>query len=87
MPPRIHSFVYHCSGEEMRIFSSSLGFVHELLDQPISARDDVVAFFLQQASVSQPDPERFLIDAGKELAILLAGQLPRLNNLLRRLSP
>ena len=33
------------------------------------------------------EPQAFLVGAGKELAGLLAGELPRLSGLLRRLSP
>ena len=85
-PPRIHSFVYRCDDEELKAFSGSLEFVPILLATPITAPDDVIAAFLRQASASHPDPERFLIYAGKELASLLGGEMQRLNSLLRRLS-
>ena len=87
LPPRIHSFVYRCGGEELRTFSNSLDFLSILLAAPIGGQDDVIASFLRQASASHPEPERFLIDSGKELAVLLGGQLQRLNTVLRRLSP
>ena len=87
LPPRIHSFVSPCAGEELRMFSSSLEFVPILLSAPIGAADDVIAAFLRQASASHPEPQRFLVDAGKELAGHLGGQLQRLNGVLRRLSP
>ena len=87
LPLRIHSFVYHCEGEELREFSDSLDFLPIILSAPISAQDDVIASFLRQASESHPDPQRFMIGAGKELAVYFAGQLQRLNNVLRRLSP
>ena len=86
-PPRIHSFVHQCGGGEIKSFSSSLEFVPILLAAPINATDEVIASFLRHASASHPEPERFLIGAGKELAVLLGGQLQRLNNLLKRLSP
>ena len=86
LPARIHSFVYHCRGEELQAFSRSLEFIPLLLAARVGAPDEVIASFLQRASPSHPDPERFLIAAGKELAVLLGGDLQRLNNLLRRLS-
>ena len=86
LPPRIHSFVYRCNEEELRGFSDSLDFMPILFALPVSATDDVVAAFLRRASASHPEPERFLVDAGKELATLLGGQLQRLNSVLRRLS-
>ena len=86
LPPRLHSFVYRSEGEELRAFSSSLEFIPLLLAAPVGSPDDVVASFLRQASESHDDPDRFLVDAGRELARLLGDRLQRLNNLLRRLS-
>jgi hypothetical protein len=87
LPPTIYSLVYECSGEELRTFSSSLDFMPILLAAPIAAPEDVVTSFLRQASACHPDPERYLIDAGKELAALLVGNVQQLNHMLRRLSP
>ena len=86
LPPRIHSFVYRCPDDELQTFSSSLEFLPALLAAPIGAPDDVIASFLRQASASHPEPERFLVEAGKKLAVHLGGELQRLNNVLRRLS-
>ena len=87
LPPRIHSFVYRCDGEELQAFSSSLDFMPIILAAPVTATDDVLTSFLRQASATHPEPERFLVEAGKELAVHLGGQLQRLNSALRRLSP
>lgn len=88
LPPRIHSFVYQCDAEELKDFSSSLEFIPILLASPtIQAQDDVIASFLRLASAAHPEPEKFLVEAGKELAVLLGGQLRRLTSILRRLSP
>ena len=86
LPPKIHSFVYRCRDEEVRDFSGSLDFLSYLLASPAGPPDDMVASFLRQASLSHPEPETFLVEAGKELATLLGGQLQRLNGLLRRLT-
>ena len=86
-PPRIYSRVSLCAGEELRAFSDSLEFLPLLMASATAATDDVVASFLRQAGEVQTHPEGFLVDAGKELAHLLVGQLPRLNGVLRRLSP
>ena len=87
LPPKIHSFVYVSDDQELSEFSSSLDFIPILMSAPISAADDVIAAFLRRASQSHSDPESFLIGSGKELALLLAGQLQRLNSVLRRISP
>lgn len=86
-PPRIHSFVYDCSTEEVRTFSESLDFLPILLSPSINAQDDVIASFLRIAGACHVDSNVFLVNAGKTLATLMAGQLPRLNNVLRRISP
>ena len=78
--------MYRCPDDELQTFSSSLEFLPALLAAPISAPDDVIASFLRQASASHPEPERFLVEAGKKLAVHLGGELQRLNNVLRRLS-
>ena len=85
-PPRIHAFVYVCQAQELRDFSAALDFLSILLAAPVAAQDDVTASFLRQASRAQPDPERFLVAAGKEVAALLANETRRLNGILRRLS-
>ena len=87
LPPRIHSFVYRCDGPELREFSSSPDFLPTLLNtRGTGAQDDVVAAFLRQAGEVHEEPRLFMVDAGKELAILLANNLPRLNNVLKRLA-
>ncbi len=87
VPSRIYSFVFPCDGEELREFSSSLDFLSILLSAPIQAQDEVVAAFLRLASASHPDPQKYLVESGRELASHLGGQMQRLNNVLRRLSP
>lgn len=87
LPPRIHSFVYSCDQEEVREFSASLDFLSVLLASPAGSPDDVVASFLRQASIAYPEPERFLLVAGKDLAALLGNQLQRLNSILKRIAP
>ena len=86
-PPRIYSRVHPCVSEELRVFSDSLEFLPLLLASATGATDDVIASFLRQAGAAHPDHEDYLVEAGKELAVLLVGQLPRLNGVLRRLSP
>lgn len=85
-PPRIHSFVYFCDKNTLTEFSQSLDFIQVLISSELVSNDDVISSFIHQASVTQQDQELFLINAGKELAKLLNGQLPRLNSFLRRLS-
>lgn len=87
LPPRpapLHSFVYPCEPAEIAQFSRSLDFLSLLLSRE-GLGDEVVAACLRQASQAHPEPRAFLVRAGKELAQLLSGQLPRLNALLKRI--
>ncbi len=83
--PRIYGFVHDCTADEVFQFTQSVDFLPLLLAAPISAPDDVIASFLRQAADVHPNPQEFLITAGKTLAIALTGQLPRLNTILGRL--
>ncbi len=84
-PPRVHSFVYLCEGDEVRRFTRSLDFLAILLNSKAGSVDEVVSACLRQASRSHDDERAFLVRAGKELAVLLGGELNRLNAILRRI--
>ncbi len=85
-PARIHSFVYQCQPEEVREFSRSFGFLSILINThlPVSV-DEVIAASLRQMSQVDEDPHRFLVTAGKELAILLGAEFNRLKAILGRM--
>ena len=87
LPPRIHAFVYSCSAAEVDGFTSSMDFLRLLLNINIPAGDEVIAACLLGASAVQDSGSGFLLRVGKALAGELAGDLPRLNSLLRRISP
>jgi hypothetical protein len=86
LPPRIHAFVYLCTPQEVVDFTGTLDFLHLMVNSGVPAVDEVVAACLRQASNHHPDGRAFLVQAGKVLALELAGQLQRLNAILRRLS-
>lgn len=86
VPPKIHAQVSICKLEDVRALTMSLEFLSVLVTSSVGSPDDVIAAFLRIASVSHPDPKRFLVDAGKNIATLLAGDVHRLNALLRRIS-
>jgi len=84
-PPRVHSFVYLCKPDEVRRFTQSLDFLTILLNARAGSTDEVVAACLRQAGSTHEDNRAFLVTAGKELAVLLGGELNRLNAILRRI--
>ena len=83
-PARIHSFVYACDVEEVEKFSQSFDFLSILVAAKGQA-DELIAASLRHAAQAQPDPRRFLVRAGKELAVLLGAEPNRLNTILRRI--
>ena len=84
-PPRVPSFVYLCEQDEVCRFTQSLDFLPILLGTRAEAVDEIVSACLRQASCAHDDQRAFLVKAGKELAILLGGELNRLNAILRRI--
>ena len=87
LPPHIHSFVYRCHRSETEAFTRRLDFLRLLLTGAGPAADEVVTACLVQVAAANPDRRGFLVRAGKMLASELAGELPRLNALLGRISP
>jgi hypothetical protein len=87
-PARIHSFVYQCTSQEVMDFGKSFDFLNILLNAnlPVPA-EELVGASLRQMSRAHSDPRAFLVAAGKELAILLSGNLNQLNATLGRLNP
>jgi len=85
-PARIHSFVYLCSPEEVKEFSQSFAFLNLLIGTHLPVPvEELVAACLRQMCQVQEDPHAFLVAAGKELAILLSGELNRLKAILGRI--
>jgi len=83
-PARIHSFVYACDAAEVAKFSHSFDFLSILVNFREQA-DELIAACLRHAAQAHPDPRAFLVRAGKELAVLLAGEISRLDTILRRI--
>lgn len=84
-PPRVHSFVYLCSSDEVRRFTQTLDFLPTLLNTRTELGDEVLAACLRLASNAHDDRSLFLVRSGKEIAVLLSGELNRLNAILRRI--
>ena len=86
-PARIHSFVYQCQPEEVKEFSQSFDFLNILISTrlPVPVEELVAASLRQMAEVSE-DRQRFLVAAGKELAVLLGGEFNRLKAILGRIN-
>ncbi len=87
LPPRIHSFVYTCTREQAEQLTSRLEWLRLLLNSGVPAADEVVGACLREAAAYHADARAFLARAATALAAELAGDLPRLNAVLRTVSP
>jgi len=85
-PPHVHAFVTECTKEEISAFTENLDFLHSLLSTPVANIDQVITSFLLLSCQSHSDSTAFLALAGKALANELAGNVIRLNAILRSLS-
>jgi len=85
-PARIHSFVYLCPPEEVKEFGQSFDFLNMLINTRLPVpTEELVAACIRQMSRAYEDPRAFLVAAGKELAILLGGNLNQLKAILGRI--
>ena len=88
-PPRIHTFLYTCTPDEVRSFFGigavpRLDFLH-LLAGFGGPGDDAMAAALRNASQAFNDPRAFLVAASRTVAMELSGDTARINAIVRRL--
>ena len=86
-PPRVHSFVYLCSPEEISRFTTRLDLLRLLLNSGASHADEIIGACIRQAASSHAQPDDFLADACRTLAVELSGDVARLSAILRRVAP
>lgn len=88
-PPISLDPVYLCDDGEVRAFTRRLDFIRLLLDSREVPADELLLSCLRLAAQARPEAERrpFLLEAGRELARLMSGDLVRLEALLGRLDP
>jgi hypothetical protein len=86
-PPITLDRIAPCTDAEVVEFTARFDFLRLILDAPDAPADELIAAGLRTAANARPPAERrlFLISAGRECARLLARDLTRLENLVRRL--
>jgi hypothetical protein len=86
-PPVTLDWLYQCSDEEIRTFTERFDYFRLILEAPEAPADELLAASLRAGASAQPEGERetFLVEAGRELVRLLAGDPNRLEGVLRRL--
>jgi hypothetical protein len=86
-PPVTLDWLYQCNDGEVRAFTTRFDYFRLVLESREAPADELLAASLRAAAVARPESERepFLVEAGRELVRLLAGEPVRLEGLLRRL--
>jgi hypothetical protein len=84
-PPTSLDVLYTCGSEELVEFTGRFDYFRLVLDNRDLPADELLAANLRYAAEGRSDGEMFLVDAGRELARILAMDLVRLDGLLRRL--
>ena len=81
--------IYACTPEDIRAFTARFDFFRMALNSIEVPGDELLAAAVRSAATAQPDQDRadYLREAGRELARLLARDLSRLENLLKRIQP
>ena len=85
-PPRIHAFVSPCPPAEVARFTADLDFLRLLLNSGPPMADEVVVACLREAANCHQDSGAFIRQAGRALAMELAGDLPRLSAIMGRVT-
>jgi hypothetical protein len=86
-PPVTLDWLYQCTDEEVQAFTARLDYFQLILGARQAPTDELLIASIRNAAAARAEREgeTFLIDAGRELARLLAGDPLRLEGLLRRL--
>lgn len=81
-PPMSLSDVRQCTPEEVRLFTQRVDYVRLVLGASEVPSDDLVGASLRLASECHENTDTFLIEAGRQLARELSGDLKRLSHVL-----
>ena len=85
LPPRIHTFLYACSGAEVRTFMERSDWTALVLASALPTADDVLAAALREAAPHFDDSRAFLMQACRTIAAQLPTDAARLAAIMRRL--
>ncbi len=87
-PPMSLVEVLTCTSDELVAFTGRFDYFRLVLAGRDPLADELLAAHLHQAAAARGEAgHSFLIEAGRELARLLAADLPRLEAILRRIRP
>ena len=83
-PARIHSFMYLCSDEQVRVFTRTDDYLRSILNTSKVPTDELVIAVLRHAVRAHGHAPSYLVQMGKELSRLLSDDYDRLSSIIRR---
>ncbi len=88
-PPVTLDSIRPCRVAEVLECTAGLDYLRLILNSPEAPADELMVVSLRNAAAARPPEDRTLFSrsAGRELAKLLSRDLPRLENMLRRIRP
>jgi len=88
-PPATLDEINTCAPDQVIAFTRQFAFLRTILDARDAPADELVAACLRLAAAARLETERraFLLNAGRELARLLASDPVRLEGILKRIKP
>jgi hypothetical protein len=88
-PPVTLDSIHPCTPAEVLGCTASFDYLRLIMNSPEAPADELIVVSLRKAADARPPEDRtaFLRSAGRELAKLMSRDLPRLENLLRRIKP
>jgi len=88
-PPVTLDSIRPCTPAEVLDCTSTFDYLRLILNAPDAPADELMAVSLRNAAAARPPEDRpfFLRAAGREVARLLSRDLPRIENVLRRIRP
>lgn len=85
-PPRIHSFVYVCSGKEVLELTEDLEFIRSINALPGIPVEELAAASIRLAYQERNNDQKFLVRAGQEIAQVLKDEYEKARSIIRRIS-
>jgi len=85
-PPRIHSFVYQCEGNEVLELTEDLEFIRSINALPGLPVEELAAASIRLAYAERGNDRAFLVRAGQEIAQLLKDEYEKARSIIRRIS-
>ncbi|GAC1396532.1 MAG: hypothetical protein NVSMB65_15700 [Chloroflexota bacterium] len=85
-PPRMHSFVYAATSDEVCAFHRDLGYLRFILRSAVPGVEDLLAACIRHAYECAGRDDALLLEAGRTVARLLPGDHARLMSVLELLA-